>query len=68
MTQSLTPYPTAGESENLEFKKSTAELKWVGETLCGFLNGRQVLIGVTPAGGTFSARQHLPSGSFARAC
>jgi predicted HTH transcriptional regulator len=41
-----------GESATLEFKKSTAELRRTGETLCGFLNGDggRVLIGVTPAG------------------
>lgn len=27
-----------GESETLEFKRSTAELKRAGETLCAFLN------------------------------
>ena len=42
----------AGESESVEFKKSTAELARAGETLCAFLNsnGGQVLIGVAPAG------------------
>lgn len=41
-----------GESETLEFKRSTAELRRVGETLCAFLNGEggQVLIGVAPDG------------------
>ena len=41
-----------GESESVEFKKSTAELARAGETLCAFLNGNggQVLIGVAPAG------------------
>ena len=36
-----------GESETLEFKRSTAELKRAGETLCAFLNGEggKVLIG-----------------------
>ena len=29
---------TAGESEDVEFKKSTAQLKRAAETLCGFLN------------------------------
>ena len=28
-----------GESETLELKRSTAELKRAGETLCAFLNG-----------------------------
>ncbi len=43
----------AGESESVEFKKSTAELNRVGETLCAFLNGQggTVLIGVAPGGG-----------------
>jgi ATP-dependent DNA helicase RecG len=38
-----------GESETLEFKKSTALLSSVGETLCGFLNGKggKVVIGIT---------------------
>ena len=42
----------AGESETVEFKKSTAQLTRVGETLCAFLNGQggRVLIGVTPSG------------------
>lgn len=30
----------AGESETLEFKKSTGQLSRAGETLCAFLNGR----------------------------
>ena len=39
-----------GESDTLEFKKSTAELTKDGQTLCGFLNTRGgiVLVGVTP--------------------
>lgn len=28
----------AGESETVEFKKSTAQLRPAAETLCGFLN------------------------------
>lgn len=28
-----------GESETLEFKRSTAELQRAGQTLCAFLNG-----------------------------
>lgn len=38
-----------GESETLEFKKSTAKLKTVGATMCAFLNnkGGIILIGVT---------------------
>lgn len=41
-----------GESEELEFKKSTGQLGRAAETLCGFLNrrGGRVLIGVSPAG------------------
>ena len=41
-----------GESETLELKRSTAELKRAGETLCAFLNGDGglVLIGVSPDG------------------
>lgn len=42
----------AGESETLEFKRSTAELRRAGEVLCAFLNGEggQVVIGVAPDG------------------
>lgn len=38
-----------GESDALEFKKSTATLKGAAETLCAFLNGQggNVIIGVT---------------------
>jgi ATP-dependent DNA helicase RecG len=41
-----------GESETLELKRSTAELKRAGDTLCAFLNGDggKVLIGVAPDG------------------
>ena len=40
------------ESETLEFKRSTAELRRSGETFCAFLNGEggQVVIGVAPDG------------------
>ena len=43
---------TQGESDTLELKKSTAQLRRAGETLCGMLNGNDgmVLIGVTPKG------------------
>ena len=43
----------AGESETVEFKKSTAQLRRAMETLCGMLNGNggRVLIGITPQGG-----------------
>lgn len=42
----------SGESDTLEFKKSTANLARAGETLCGMLNGAGgvVLFGVTDAG------------------
>lgn len=42
----------AGESEVVEFKSSTSQLRRAGEALCGFLNGTGgvVLIGVTPEG------------------
>lgn len=41
-----------GESVSLEFKKSTAQLRPAGETLCAFLNGKggQILIGIAPSG------------------
>ncbi len=41
-----------GESDVVEFKKSTAQLQRAGETLCAFLNGKggRVYIGVTPSG------------------
>ncbi|MFQ6090171.1 MAG: ATP-binding protein [Candidatus Bipolaricaulia bacterium] len=41
-----------GESETLEFKKSTGQLTRAAETLCAFLNakGGTVIIGVTPGG------------------
>ena len=41
-----------GESDRVEFKKSTGDLKGGMETLCGFLNGRggRVLFGVTSGG------------------
>jgi predicted HTH transcriptional regulator len=41
-----------GESERLEFKKSTGDLKGGLETLCAFLNGDggRVLFGVSTAG------------------
>ncbi len=41
-----------GESEVVELKKSTAQLRRACETLCGMLNGSggKVLIGVTPLG------------------
>jgi len=42
-----------GESETLEFKRSTAELKRAGETLCAFLNseGGKVRLASAPTAG-----------------
>ncbi len=42
----------AGESEDVELKKSTSQLRRAGETLCGFLNGTGgiVVIGVMSDG------------------
>lgn len=42
----------AGESETVEFKKSTGQLTRAGETLCAFLNsqGGRVFIGITAEG------------------
>lgn len=41
-----------GESETLEFKKSTGQLSEIGKCLCGFLNqkGGMVVIGITDQG------------------
>lgn len=43
---------SGGESETVEFKKSTGQLRRAAETICGMLNGTggRVLIGVTPEG------------------
>lgn len=43
---------SSGESETVEFKKSTAQLRRAAETFCGMLNGNggRILIGVTPDG------------------
>ena len=50
--QDLEQIIAGGESETVEFKKSTAQLTRAGETLCAFLNsqGGRVFIGVTPEG------------------
>lgn len=42
----------AGESETIEFKRTTGQLPRAGETLCAFLNGKggQVIFGVAPDG------------------
>lgn len=48
----LADWLRAGESEVLEFKKSTAEKERACRTLCAFANrqGGVLLFGVTPAG------------------
>jgi ATP-dependent DNA helicase RecG len=48
----LKKFVSAGESETVEFKKSTGQLRRAAETLCGMLNGTggRVLVGVTPVG------------------
>lgn len=52
-----------GESDTLEFKKSTAQLPRVAEALCGFLNhqGGVVVIGVTDSGQIVG--QHVNDGT-----
>lgn len=51
-TGQIEAWAAAGESETLEFKKSTAEKDRACRTLCAFANGQggRLLIGVTPAG------------------
>lgn len=48
----LKKFVSAGESETVEFKKSTGQLRRAAETLCGMLNGTggRVLVAVTPEG------------------
>ena len=50
--QELEQIAADGESETVEFKKSTAQLPRAGEALCAFLNGQggRVFIGVTEEG------------------
>lgn len=50
--EELKSFTAAGESDTIEFKKSTGLLTRAGETLCAFLNGRggRVFIGITPEG------------------
>ena len=50
--EQLTRLAARGESDRLEFKKSTGDLKGGMETLCGFLNGQggRVLFGVSKSG------------------
>jgi ATP-dependent DNA helicase RecG len=50
--QELRNLAARGESEQLEFKQSSAQFPRAGETLCAFMNGRggQVLVGVGPDG------------------
>ena len=52
MTANLAAMAAAGESETVEFKKSTAEKDRACRTLCAFANGQggQLLFGVTPSG------------------
>lgn len=51
-SQELQNLVRRGESEQLEFKQSSAQFPRAGETLCAFMNGRggQVLVGVRPDG------------------
>ncbi len=48
----ISAWAAAGESETMEFKKSTAEKDRACRALCAFANGRggRLLFGVTPAG------------------
>ncbi len=50
--QEISELVQCGESEQLEFKQSSAQFPRAGETLCAFMNGRggQVLVGVAPDG------------------
>ncbi len=50
--QELEQLVAGGESDRLEFKRSTGELREAMQTLCGFVNeqGGQALIGVTDRG------------------
>lgn len=50
--ESIKKLSRQGESHTLEFKKSTAQLKAVGEALCAFLNGDGgiILIGISDEG------------------
>ena len=47
-----------GESDTLEFKRSTGQLTRAGETLCAFLNGNggKVVFGIEP-NGTITGQQ-----------
>jgi ATP-dependent DNA helicase RecG len=51
-SQDLLTLVRRGESEQLEFKQSSAQFPRAGETLCAFMNARggQVQIGVRPEG------------------
>ena len=50
--QELLDIVRSGESDQLEFKQSSAQFPRAGETLCAFMNGRGgvVLVGVAPDG------------------
>ena len=52
MLDELKNIVTEGESNILDLKKPTAQLRQAAETLCGMVNGNggMVLIGVTPEG------------------
>ncbi len=52
LTDQITAWAAAGESETLEFKKSTAERERGCRTLSAFANGSggRLLLGVTPEG------------------
>jgi ATP-dependent DNA helicase RecG len=48
----ISNWAAAGESETMEFKKSTAEKERACRTLCAFANsqGGRLLFGITPSG------------------
>ncbi len=70
VTVALTQLIAQGESETLELKRSTAELKRAGETLCAFLNGEggKVLIGVAPTAGSLARRSPTSRSATSRRC
>jgi ATP-dependent DNA helicase RecG len=62
MTQAeLQQLVAQGESETVEFKKTTGQRQRAAETVCGMLNaqGGFVLFGVTPDGDVRGARWQL---------
>ena len=52
LLEELSQLITTGESDTVEFKKSTGQLQLAGENLCAFLNGQgvRVIFGVMDAG------------------